>query len=96
MDKIQQWTQHNKMKLNGKKTKLMIINFTRNYQFSSRNYLQNELIEIIEETKLLGCVLSSDLKFHKNTEFMKKKAFSWMILLQKYSFNVPTEDLSGH
>ena len=94
MDKIQQWTQHNKMKLNGKKTKLMVINFTRNYQFSSRIYLENELIEIIEETKLLGCVLSSDLKFHKNTELMTKKAFSRMTLLQKlYSFNVPKEDL---
>ena len=64
MDNIEQWTNKNKMKVNGKKTKLMIINYTNNYKFSTRIYLQNELLEIVEDIKLLGLVLSSDLMFH--------------------------------
>ena len=40
MDKIERWTNENQMKVNGKKTKLMIINFTRNYQISTRIYLE--------------------------------------------------------
>ena len=78
------------MKLNVQKTKVMIINFTKNYQFSTRIFLEGQLLEIIEETKLLGCIISSDLKFHKNV----KKAYARMTILHKlYSFNVPIEDL---
>ena len=94
MDKIERWTNENQMKVNGKKTKLMIINFTRNYQISTRIYLEGELLEIVKETLLLGCVITSDLKFHKNTEHMVKKAYARMTLLHKlYSFKVATDDL---
>ena len=91
---ISKWTGDNKMKLNVQKTKVMIINFTKKYQFSARIFLEGQLLDIIEETKLLGCVISSDLKFHKNTEYMVKKAYARMTILHKlYSFNIPTEDL---
>ena len=94
MDKITKWTKENKMKLNAKKTKIMIINFTRNYQFSTRILLENQLLEIVDETRLLGCVITPDLKFHKNTQFMVKRAYARMIILHRlYSFNVATEDL---
>ena len=96
MDNIVQWTEENKMRLNGKKTKVMIINFTRNYQMSTRIHVQNEHLEIIEETKLLGCVPTSDLKFHKNTEYMAKKPYARMTILKKlYTFNIPVEDLKN-
>ena len=72
----------------------MVINFTKNYQFSTRIFLEGELLDIIEETKLLGCIISADLKFHKNTAYMVKKAYARMTILQKfYTFNVPIEDL---
>ena len=94
MDRIEQWTNDNQMKVNGKKTKLMIVNFTRNYQLSTRIYLEGELLEIVSETMLLGCVITSDLKFHKNTEHMVKKAYARMSLLQKlYTFKVSIDDL---
>ena len=94
MDRIQKWTNDNKMRVNGKKTKLMIVNFTKNYQMSTRIYLEGELLQIVDETILLGCVITSDLKFHRNTEHMVKKAYARMTLLQKlYSFNIPTKDL---
>ena len=94
MDRIQQWTNDNQMKVNGKKTKLMIVNFTRNYQLSTRIYLEGELLEIVSETMLLGCVISSDLKFHRNTEHMVKKAYARMSLLHKlFTFKVSTDDL---
>ena len=82
------------MKVNGKKTKLMIVNFTRNYQLSTRIYLEGELLEIVSETMLLGCVITSDLKFHRNTEHMVKKAYARMSLLHKlFTFKVSTDDL---
>ena len=92
--RISKWTEDNKMKLNVKKTKVMIINFTKNYQFSTRLFLEDQCLEIIQETKLLGCIISSVLKFHRNTQFMVKKAYARMTILHKlYSFNVPIQDL---
>ena len=94
LDTLVKWTYDNQMRVNEKKTKLMVINYTNKYQFATRLYMQNELLEVIEETKLLRCIISLDLKFHKNTEFMIQKAYGRMTLLHKlYSFNVPIEDL---
>ena len=44
----------------------MIFNFT-DLQFTTRLYLESNLLEIITETKLLGTIITSDLKWHKNT-----------------------------
>ena len=56
--------------------------------------MEGQLLEIIEETKLLGCIISSDLKFQKNTSYMVKKAYARMTILQKlYSFSVPVPDM---
>ena len=66
LDQIQQWTNNQKMILNQKKTKAMVFNFTDNYQFSTRLKLKEENIEIVKETKLLGTIMTDDLKWDKN------------------------------
>ena len=94
LQKIQDWTASNKSKLNVEKSKVMIFNFTENFQFSTRLFLENSLLEIINETKLLGTIISSDLKWHKNTEMIVKKGFQRMIILQKLAkFKVNPRDL---
>ena len=42
LDEINKWTVNQKMLLNEKKTKNLIINFTDNYQFSTRLMLNDE------------------------------------------------------
>ena len=72
----------------------MIFNFTDNFQFSTRLYLENTLLEVISQTRLLGTVISSDLKWHKNTEVIVKRGYQRMIILHKlYSFKVQVRDL---
>ena len=94
LQQIQDWTASNKSKLNVEKSKVMIFNFTENFQFTTRLFLENSLLEVIDETKLLGTVISSDLKWHKNTEMIVKKSFQRMIILQKLSkFKVDSSDL---
>ena len=56
MDNICKWTDVNKIKLNENKSKLMVFNRTRNFQFSTRIHLNNKLLDIIGETRLLGTV----------------------------------------
>ena len=91
---IAAWTKENLSKLNAKKTKTMIINFTKKTQFSTRITLEKDTLEIVSEAKILGCLITDDLKFHKNTQMMIRRAYARMIILQRlYPFNIPTQDL---
>ena len=67
LNSVEQWTDSKLMKLNKEKTKVIIFNFTYNYQFSTRLYLENSLLEIVEQTKLLGTIINSDLSWWDNT-----------------------------
>ena len=67
LNTIDEWTENQKMMINSKKTKTMIFNFTDRFQFSTRLKLKGENIEVIDSTKLLGTVLSNDLKWDLNT-----------------------------
>ena len=94
LDKINSWTLRQKMLINEKKTKSMIFNFTDNYQFTTRLQLNQSNIEVVNEKLLLGTLVTSDLKFNKNTKYLIKKANSKMELLRKLvTFNAPIEDL---
>ena len=82
------------MKLNERKSNVMIFNYTHNYQFGTRVHLNDALLETISETRLLGTVISSDLKWHSNTRQLTQKGYQRMTILRKlYEFDVPQEDL---
>ena len=78
---INSWTKKKKMILNQKKRKSMLFNFTKNYQFTTRLHENGENIEVVSEIKLLGTILTDDLKWDKNTSFLTKKAYRRMQLL---------------
>ena len=75
LDQIQTWTETNKMKLNVDKSKVMIFNFTEDYQFATRLYIEDVLMETINQTKLLGTIVQSDLKWSENTTMIVKKGY---------------------
>ena len=83
LNEIKEWTDNQKMVLNEKKTKVMIFNFTDNYKFTTKLSLNNTNLEIVQKTKLLGVVLTDDLKWDENTNELVKKAYSRMELLRK-------------
>ena len=91
---INQWSENQQMILSQKKTKIMIINFTKNYQFSTRLQLNNTNLEVVKEAKLLGMILSDNLKWDSNCSFLIKKFYARMQLLQKVaSFGADQSDL---
>ena len=61
LNKIAEWTVSNKMKLNEQKSKYMVVNYTRKYQFSARFTLNGSTLEAVEKMKVLGTIISSDL-----------------------------------
>ena len=72
MEDIKTWTHDNKMKLNENKTKNMIFNFSTNKQFCTDIKINGEVIETVKEARLLGTIISSDLKWEANTKFLVK------------------------
>ena len=91
---IADWTESKQMKLNLKKSHAMVFNFTQNFQFTSRLTLGGESLNIVEETKILGIILTNDLRWSKNTEYLIRRANARMEILRKLSsFNAPVKDM---
>ena len=76
------------------KTKIIIFNETTNYQFTTRIYIKDTLLDIVQETLLLGTILTSDLSWNKNTDRLVNKGYCRMTILRKlYGLKVPIKDL---
>ena len=96
LEEISEWTKAQKMKLNQSKCKNMVFNFSKNYQFSTRLKVDNERIETVKEMKLLGTILTDDLKWTRNTNNIVKKANKRMEILRKISyFGASWDDLKN-
>jgi hypothetical protein len=72
--KTNEYAVDNKMKLNFKKTKLMLFNPCKIRDFLPQFSLDGTQIDLVEETKLLGVILRSDLSWVSNTEYMVRRA----------------------
>ena len=82
------------MLINEKKTKTMIFDYTDNYEFTTRLSNNNQQIEIMDSTKLLGTVLSNNLSWDLITAEIVKNANAWMQLLRKVaSFGTSLHEL---
>ena len=68
LSKTQIYAKNNGMKLNLSKTKLMLFNTCTSRDFMPDISLENIRIDLVEETKLLGVVLTSDLSWAANTQ----------------------------
>ena len=94
LDEINEWTLNQKMLINEKKTKTIIFNYTDNYQFTTRLSINDKNIEVIDSTRLLGTIISKDLKWDLNTAAIVKKANARMQLLRKVAgFGASVDDL---
>ena len=63
VNEIANWSKNNLMKLNAKKCKNMIFNFSRNHQFSTSIELNDEKLETVNEMKVLGTWITDKLKW---------------------------------
>ena len=82
-----------KIKLNEKKTKNMVFNFSQK-QFVTKMVVNNEKIETVKETMLLGTVITDNLTWDRNCEELIKKPYKRMQLLNCVaSFTKNRQDL---
>ena len=54
-------------------------------KFTTDIMLKNQKIEVVEQAKLLGLILTSDLKWNENTNYLVKDANRRMVMLRAAS-----------
>ena len=94
LKETEKYAEENRMKINYKKTKLMIFNPARTRDFYPKFFFNNDELEIVEETKLLGLIVRSDLAWTSNTEYIVKRANKKLWCLRRLkSLGAETADL---
>ena len=88
---LNSWSKDHKMELNLEKTKIMIFNFTKDKQFTINLKTEGKDIEVVNETKLLGTVISSDLKWDSNVNSIIKRANARMNILRRLTEYKPKQ-----
>ena len=70
------FTSEKLLKIKEKKTNIMKFNFSRKQKFSPEMLISGfkDQITVISETKLPGVILTNDLKWTENTDYICKKA----------------------
>jgi hypothetical protein len=78
---IEEHARQNQMEINQKKTKLMLFNTAIKYDYKPHIEVNGETLEVVSRMKLLGVIITDNLKWHENTAHITKKAFSrlWII-----------------
>jgi hypothetical protein len=74
LHQISEYASSNGMQLNYKKTKFMLFNPGTSRDFLPAFNLDGHEIEMVEETRLLGLVLSSDLSWGPNTDSIVERS----------------------
>ena len=69
------------MIISEKKTKAMIFNFTDKFQFTTRLQLKDKNVELVDQMKILGTVVKSDLSWDDNCRLLIKTVNARMQLL---------------
>ena len=94
MDELVSFSQEHLMKINREKTKIIPFNFTKTRQFTPLVLLNNpvprnehspsaEPLEVIQKTKLLGVICTSNGKWTENTAHIVRKATSKLWILRR-------------
>ena len=58
----------------------MLFNSSKTKDFTPKLVIDNETIELVEEMKLLGVQITSDMKWNINTNYLQRKHikdFGW-------------------
>ena len=82
MNTVAEYTTNQKMKVNSEKSKVMLFNSSKKYDFMPQLSIEpGHNLELVESCKLLGVIIQSNLKWDENTESICKRAFDrlWMI-----------------
>ena len=81
---LEEFTIINNMKLNQSKTNIMMFNTARKWDFPPEVYFQNgNNLELVKKIKLVGVIITEDLKWEDNTNYICEKARRKLWILRR-------------
>ena len=85
LDSLAEFAVQKELLVKERKTYVMKFNFKRNYDFPPDLKMQNfdNELQVIDRTKLLGIVISNDLKWDGNTEYLCQRAYKKLWVLRR-------------
>ena len=85
LDELKQFASQNFLRIKEKKTNVIKFNFSRNYDFPPELNIEGfeEKLQVIKKTKLLGLMLTEDLKWASNTDYVVRNGFKRMWKLRR-------------
>jgi hypothetical protein len=91
---VQNFAETERMELNPKKCKEMILDFRKNKTVIPATKVTGCTLERVSSYKLLGVWLDDDLKWKTNTDYIVKKATERLYFLRILrGYNAPRDDL---
>ena len=92
--KVRQWSYNNLFRLHDDKCKELRIDFKKNNSIFPPIYVNRKPLEVVEEAKLLGLTITSDLKWNKHVSNIVSKCSKRLYLLvQLKRAKVPKKDI---
>ena len=92
--KTEEYSRSNSMLINKKKTKVMVFNPCKAWDFMPELTLDSQELEMVDEMRLLGVVVRSDMKLASNTEDMTVKAYKILWSMSRLKgMNASMEDM---
>ena len=83
LKKTETYAEENEMKINYKKTKIIVFNPCRKIDFMPEMSLAGHKIEVVDEIRLLGLIIRTDMKWTSNTQNMVVKANKRLWILRR-------------
>ena len=83
LKEIHLYAKQNGMRINLEKTKLMLFNPCYSKDFMPDITVASTRLELVESAKLLGVIITSDLKWEENTQYIVKRCYSKLWTLRR-------------
>ena len=83
VNNIVEYATTNEMEVNFIKTKLMLFNTAKKRDFMPTVKVNNQYIDLVEQFKLIGVIITSDLNWNANTEAITKKGYARIWYLRR-------------
>ena len=84
LDTLSEYCRQAKMSINRQKTKCMLFNRAKNYDFTPELCLSEEArLDVVEEMKLVGYNIRSDLRTKSNTTYIVGRAWKRMWIIRR-------------
>ena len=72
------------MSINGPKTNVMLFNYPRKWAFPPEVFFSNgSMLQVVDKVKLVGIMITNDLKWEENTKYLCTKARQKLWLLRR-------------